>query len=349
VGKESMKAPSPQDSSAGDISLSEIERASAEWMLRRALGLTIEEDDELARWLAADKERARIFAEMEQSSHHLDDLNLRTADAPAAVQPRKLSWCTLVGVAAVLLAAGGWAFTHGLASSDYAMAESTKLGEVRRLEFPDGSVALLNTSTAVEISYNHDARRVRILRGEALFTVVENAERPFVVQAGRMAVCALGTAFDVRLSSDALSVLVTEGDVRVSGDAAGLSTVGSDTLNAGRRLEAGHMARVVLDAGRAPKTDDLMVFAMTEGAIRSSLAWQKGRLEFSDTPLADVIAEFNRYNRHKIVIADAALAVRRFGGGFDFHQIEPLLELLEQSFGVVAEQRANETVIRLVK
>jgi transmembrane sensor len=114
-------------------------------------------------------------------------------------------------------------------------------------------------------------------------------------------------------------------------------------------LEVGHMARVAFDSDRAPAPEGLVVSAIEERVMKSALAWQEGRLEFFETPLAEVVAEFNRYNRHKIVIADPELAARRFGGAFASHQIEPFLELLEQSFGVVAEHHSTETVIRQVR
>ena len=352
-----MKSYHPHDSSAEDSSLSETERIAAEWTLRQAHGLTAQEERELARWLAGDKERARLFAEMEQTSHLLDGLKFQMAGTTpvqsghrAAKSPSRRI-VAVAAAAAIVIAGGIWEFArvHQPSLSGYALSESTQLGETKRLELPDGSVALLNTNTAVEVSYEKAERRVRLLSGEAFFTVAKNPQRPFIVQAGRIAVRAVGTAFDVRLSSDALNVLVTEGKVRVSGSSGQTAAASSSSSDADPLLEFGHMARVVFDADRSPKPNGMVVSALEERAIKSALAWQEGRLEFSDTPLSEVVAEFNRYNQHKIVIADAELGARRFGGGFASHQIEPLLELLEQSFGVVAEHRASETIIRQVK
>jgi len=56
---------------------------------------------------------------------------------------------------------------------------------------------------------------VRLVRGEAHFTVAKNPARPFIVEAGGVAVRAVGTAFDVRHADGAIEVLVTEGKVHV--------------------------------------------------------------------------------------------------------------------------------------
>lgn len=350
-----MKPPQSEDHARSEPKLDEVERMAAEWSLRQAQGLSLSEENALAQWLGADERHARMFAEMEHTSRLLDGMKFQLP--PAAVspvhRPKKRAARRYFQLAAGLAAAlaigfSVWSFNRS-SRIEYATSESTQLGEMKRLELPDGSVALLNTNTAVEVSYERAERRVRLLSGEAFFTVAKNPSRPFIVQAGRVAVRAVGTAFDVRLRAEAMSVLVTEGKVRVSCSAPAKSGSAAVAHEAEPLLEMGHMAQVAFDSDRAPAPEGLMVSAIEERMMKSALAWQEGRLEFFETPLAEVVAEFNRYNRHKIVIADPELAARRFGGAFASHQIEPFLELLEQSFGVVAEHRATETVIRQVR
>lgn len=355
----------PDDSHGDATEPDRAERLAAEWALRQEQGLTIEEEAELAHWLAEDDAHLRLFTEMTQTSRLLEGMKFQLGAPPSTregvrlapsgpTRLRRLRWLAAAGglAAAVAMGVGVWQWVGP--GRDYATVAATQLGEVKRLELPDGSVALLNTNTAVEVSYKAEERRVRLLSGEAFFTVAKNPHRPFIVQAGRIGVRAVGTAFDVRFRKEALSVLVTEGKVRVSGAIpAGAAKEASAAPAVGPAmeplLEKGHMARVAFDADRAPSPEGLVVSAMEERAIKSALAWQEGRLEFFETPLSEVVAEFNRYNRHKIVIADPALAARRFGGAFASHQVEPFLELLEQSFGVVAEEHGNETIIRQVK
>lgn len=350
-----MKPPHSEDHSRSESPLDEVERMAAEWSLRQAHGLSFAQEHELAQWLAADERHARMFAEMEHTSRLLDGMKFQLPPAAASHVdvPKKTSARHYVRIAVGLAAAGAVAFGvwtfHQSSRLEYATSESTQLGEIKRLELPDGSVALLNTNTAVEVSYERAERRVRLLSGEAFFTVAKNPARPFIVQAGRVAVRAVGTAFDVRLRAEAMSVLVTEGKVRVSCNASPKFNDTSVAHDAEPLLEMGHMAQVAFDSDRAPAPEGLVVSTIEERLMKSALAWQEGRLEFFETPLSEVVAEFNRYNRHKIVIADPELAARRFGGAFASHQIEPFLELLEQSFGVVAEHRPTETVIRQVK
>ncbi len=79
------------------------------------------------------------------------------------------------------------------------------------------------------------------------------------------------------------------------------------------------------------------------------LAWHDRRLEFVDASLATMIAELNRYNRHKLVIADAALAAQRFGGNFKADDPGSFVRVLEASFGIQATGGVDETVLHAAR
>jgi transmembrane sensor len=97
------------------------------------------------------------------------------------------------------------------------------------------------------------------------------------------------------------------------------------------------------DAAPIPATAS----ALSDRDVAEALAWQRRRLEYVDAPLSEIIADFNRYNQHRLIIADPALASSRFGGAFPAGDYDSLLQLLEKSFGVQVERRDRETVLRL--
>ncbi len=72
-----------------------------------------------------------------------------------------------------------------------------KLARQRQLTLPDGSVAMLNTSTQLRFRLVRGIRRVDLDRGEATFGVRRDAAHPFVVHAGPVTAEALGTHFNV--------------------------------------------------------------------------------------------------------------------------------------------------------
>lgn len=330
-----------------------VERTAAEWVLRRTQGMRGDEQRAFRRWLDEDPRHARVFAEMEETSRLLDRLRGEVprragASPPAPARPAYfLPYLRGALAAAAVLAVAfvGWRVLSPPAST-FAESAATPVGGLRKLELPDGSVVWLNTSTTLQVAFSESERRVELLRGEAYFAVAKNPARPFWVQAGRVAIRAVGTAFNVRLLPTAVNVMVTEGQVRVA-EVNGADRPGNPApppADLGPLLTVGHIAQVPLVADQAPAAA-MTITSIAPKAADNALAWREGRLDFSDTPLSEVVSEFNRYNQHKIVIADPGLAARRFGGAFSSHQIEPLLELLQQSFGVVAENRGDETVL----
>ncbi|MGH7958551.1 MAG: FecR family protein [Opitutaceae bacterium] len=274
-----------------------------------------------------------------------------------------------VAAALVVVAIGSWRLariTQGI-SLNYAGSATTELGGMRKLSLPDGSVVHLNTDSAVEVQFTSVERKVQLTRGEAHFTVARNQTRPFVVSAAGVDVRAVGTAFNVRLRSEGVEVLVTEGKVRVNKDTAsftsrpqtaassptsssldgavevrpaGIATVEIASLSAGEKIVVSPAPPVVEVA--LPVTP----IAISPAEIGRALAWQERRLEFVSVPLDEMVAEFNRYNRQKLVIADPGLAAQRFGGTFRPGDPAGFVRLLEAYFEVVAEQRDGETILR---
>jgi transmembrane sensor len=251
----------------------------------------------------------------------------------------------------------------------YAMTAATELGELRKVALPDGSIVQLNTDSAADVQFSSSERRLRLTRGEAHFTVAKNRARPFTVSAGGVDVRAIGTEFNVRLRSAAVEVLVTEGKVMVGDEpsqrphqtgaesAADTEAPLRDGSADSRTLNSPSLASLALAAGEkitiptvrrsgAVSTPAASV-AVPRVEIEHTLAWRERRLEFVSTPLSEMVAEFNRYNRGKLVIADHALANQRFGGVFRPDDSAGFVRALEVNFGVVAEQRAAETILRL--
>ena len=87
------------------------------------------------------------------------------------------------------------------------------------------------------------------------------------------------------------------------------------------RLAAGTRARVGDDAiETAPVANPVAV-----------TAWRSGRLIFDGETLAEVAAEFNRYNKVRIVVEDPQLAGERLSGVFDANQPQSLVLFLERA------------------
>lgn len=334
----------------------EIEHQAAAWLARRDRGLTASEQDEFFQWLAEDPRHGEWLAKHQQTvaglrllaqwkpehgSRPNPDL-LAAAPAPASAISRQiLHWLVPVGLAAaaavtVLI----WRPQAGLETPGSANATPSAI--VRRV-LEDGLTIDLNHGAEVAVSYSATRRDVRLVRGEAHFTVAKNPERPFVVAIGRVEVCAVGTAFNVNFRSQAVEVLVTEGKVRVSQASLGQAESGSalPPTVVIPVLEAGQRTLVPLaNQVKVPKID-----AVSPREMARVTAWQPRQLEFTDTPLAQVVAEFNASNRIKMVVDDPRLAALPVGASLRSDNIDGFVRMLEASFHVTAEHRADGVIV----
>ncbi|MEP9380625.1 FecR domain-containing protein [Aquabacter sp. CN5-332] len=192
---------------------------------------------------------------------------------------------------------------------------STGVGEAREVVLPDGSRAWLNSSTSLALDYSGLRRGVRLLEGQALFTVVPEPARPFVVAAANGWTRAVGTAFDVDMRAESVAVTVVEGTVAVGIDG------GSPE---GVMVRADQAVRYGLQGVAAPQSVDAGM----------ATAWRRGKLIFNRRPLEDVVSELQRHTHTRIVIAGSSLKALEVTGVFDLNDPQSVLETIEQTLPV---------------
>lgn len=303
----------------------DIDAAAQDWFLRRGAGTrsSSEEEARFEAWRNADPRHRAAYEELSTLWSVIDPLEPafapegrmhRTKTLPRR-WPRR-GWMWGGSVASGLAAACLLLFVFGPATSRLPARlladHSTTAGEQRVVSLPDGSIAWLNTDTAIDVVYSGERRRVKLLHGEALFEVRKDAGRPFDVTAVDGRTTAVGTAFAVKEADGGATVTVTEGTVRVtSPDQA------SASAEAGTSVEAGQ--QVSYRRGEAP------------GPVRgldaaAATAWRHGAIVIRSRPLAEALAEIGRYHDGRIVLmgspsrygeVTARVALADLDGGID--------------------------------
>jgi transmembrane sensor len=191
------------------------------------------------------------------------------------------------------------------------LVHRTDYGEQRSIALADGSIVVLNTLSELAVRFGPETRRVELVSGEAMFDVARDPDRPFVVATGAVDLSVLGTRFSVYRKADSVRLAVLEGVVQAAPPGAS-------------------QAPVLVRAGQG-------AVASADGTIRRNdridlervLAWTERRLIFDEVPLADVVAEFNRYNRRPLIVQDPELAERRITSVFFANDVSALVAFLE--------------------
>lgn len=353
-----------------------VQVQAALWATRRTEGLDAASEAEFQDWLRADPEHADAYEEMDKSFDPVRELpddkvhslkeGLRQ-DAPMGapaqewaaspvhvagpvVRPRRpaspgrRAWMVGIrrffpqaatAVAAVALVSGSWVgWDHWRSQPTFVKSYATERGQRLDIQLPDGSTLQLDAATQAEVRLYRERREVRLVEGQALFGVHADPQRHFDVLAGAARITVVGTRFSVRYTRAGLDagktvVAVESGRVRVS------------RMGSYGEVEAHDAAgRVELTAGQAVTADETGRLQPVVRVAPDGIAdWRHGRISFNDTPLAEALAELERYGETGLVVRDPAVGALRLGGSFDVRQAGTFAQALPSLLPVRLERR----------
>lgn len=308
---------------------SEIQVAAADWVLERQLTKNWNDENQrkLDTWLNQSSAHRVAFVRLQDAwtrSERLAALKRpvrRWAAASTAINLRKVS-------------AGLGAFAIVAAISAYYLIPryeifSTGVGERRTLVLSDGSKIELSTDTILRLA-SDNPRRAWLDKGEAFFRVEHNAARPFTVDTGDRRIVDLGTEFAVQRNADSVKVSLVRGLVQIESTNSGLSA-----------------KPLVLSPGETAVSTaaEMRVSKLSPTQMDVELSWRRGLLIFDGTPLKDVVASFNRYNRTKLQIDDVTIAKLRIDGTYPTDGVESFLRVAQHIFRLRVEERGGETIL----
>lgn len=337
-----------------------IDELAARWLVERAEGFSSARQREFKVWCDLDPRHAVAVARLESACDLLAKMPLVRAELQPVIEfplkPRLAKtvhgsqftlarWSILAAASFAVLLIVAWTLSNvGDKGTEYA----TVAGGYERVVLADSSTVELNASSRIRVRFQPGARNVALISGQAHFFVAKDSSRPFTVAANGVEVQAVGTAFSVRLDETAVEVLVTEGRVKVhpetvNGSKQGNAAAAWTSVSAGERITL-HTGQPGAAAESGPPSP--VIERITKDEIRRAMAWQERRLVFRETPLREVVAEFNRRNRVQLVIADKALGERPVEGTFAADNVDAFVRLMEET-GTLSATRHGDLEVYL--
>jgi ferric-dicitrate binding protein FerR (iron transport regulator) len=209
--------------------------------------------------------------------------------------------------------------------------EAVLHGKPEMKALPDGTVVWINAGSKIRYNAEQGTRDV-YLEGEAYFKVKHDAEHPFIVHAGNLAVRALGTEFNVAAypGEDHVEATLIKGKVQVTMDekpdqkiilspnekltVVNKHVVAKDTLV---RKEISYEVRPV----------EILPVINEAGEV----AWMQDKLAFQNESFLDLAKRMERrYNIH-IVFHDESLKKEALSGIFENENINKALRVLQMT------------------
>lgn len=195
---------------------------------------------------------------------------------------------------------------------------TTSFGEQKTVNLPDGSMATLNSLSALTY-YVDDAAGTRrvVMDGNVYFDVAKNKERPFFVKAGEVEVKVLGTKFDIEAYANDPEIITSlyEGSVAIRGD-----------QNLAYELKPGYKAIY------SKSTSEIEI--IKPDRLVSDMDWQKQILSFDNKPLTEILEKLGREKNIHFIIESEPLANMKLTARFMHGEsIDQILQVLSESSG----------------
>lgn len=299
------------------------EHAVRAWTQRHSGTWTDADEAALQAWRDADATHGDAYdrvARLWSLTGQIPRLSPSHARARSRFRPYPLlaASCAALLVAALILPAwrAGKAWLNGV--PERWMAER---GAPKTLVLKDGTRVMLDADSELVAQLGARTRRVTLVRGEALFSVIHDTSRPFEVDAGPGRIADFGTRFDVEHMHGSVRIAVLEGRVGVA-------------------TAHGEMS---LGAGSGGGYDGAGLLLPVQ-AVDDSAQWGDGRRHFNAEPLCDVVDRLARYHPVTFSFSDSQLKQLRLSGTFKMDDLALFLRTLATALPVEARWLSPERV-----
>jgi transmembrane sensor len=271
-----------------------------------------------------------LMHEAEQFWNRLADFTVPADQAPRETRrPWRAYGAIAAAVCTMLVGVTVW--QNWSARSQPWRAFAAPHGRQTLVMLEDGSSITLSPESRVAVRLSDDRRALRLITGQAFFKVAHDRRRPFVVQAGKGSVTAVGTAFNIRLDDARTEVTVAAGIVDVGVSSPGLLN-GAQTVARARQAE-----QVSFSLGSRDGSPVVYVSRRANVDVGRITAWTRGKLFFDGEPLSSAIRAVNAYATKKLVLRNAALASMPVYGVVNQGDVQGLLVLVNDRNAITIE------------
>jgi transmembrane sensor len=288
------------------------------WLAQQRSG-SFDADDQqrLHAWLAAAPEHGaawdQLHARLRQTFAPLHETPASRALRKAPQSRRSILRGALglgaMGMGAHLLS------QPGLPLASLAADLSTGRGQRAQFKLPDGSQVLLNARSAIDVQFDADQRRLRLLQGALLVDA----------QPGTQPLCIDSPYGGLSLAAGRCSVALHDGYAHAW------------VLQGNAQLRAQNGAGLLLAQGQGARFDGHGIQPLARERIGEG-AWNRGLLELHDRPLAELLDALRPYHRGWLHVSASAAALR-ISGVFTLDHSERVLASLADILPLRIERR----------
>ncbi|HBP50260.1 DUF4880 domain-containing protein [Pseudomonas sp. FSL R10-0056] len=295
-----------------------IDEQAAEWILRLheegfSEGLRLE----FERWKQQSPQHAAAARRMQDVINRLQALRQQSTPAKAALNAafagRKAVTRRKHALRALLIAGCLALPATLLVQSHYPeqwLADiSTGPNDWKTQRLADNSSITLSGTSALNVHFDGQARRIELLQGEVLVDVAHDSARPFFVETAQGSMRALGTRFVVKRQGDTTVLSMLQ------------SRVAAQSANEQQTLEVSAGSRALIRQGSVELAGSISPASIDQ-------AWERHQLVVEDQPLPQVLDEISRHRRGHLQFDRNTLAGLRVSAVLPLDDTDRALQLI---------------------
>ncbi len=191
---------------------------------------------------------------------------------------------------------------------------ATTADSLQHITFADHSTAVVNRNGHLIYpeKFETDQRQVSLMKGEAFFQVTADASKPFIVNTRMVSIKVVGTAFNVIVGDESVSVSVDEGKVLV------FSPTDS----------------IYLEPGKAASFNQAEQKFSLAKSNRNDWAYASRKLVFVNTPLWEVFEHIEKAQNCEIQVSDSAIGNCKLTATFESVSTDYMLNLITEALNL---------------
>jgi len=202
-------------------------------------------------------------------------------------------------------------------------------GQKSDFKLPDGTRVWLNGSSKLIYRSSFNKQREVTLEGEAFFDVVEDKTKPFVVNASKIVIKVLGTAFNVKSYQEEKTIETTlvRGKVMIE------------------IAESKKGPIVLAEKQQAVYSKESRQVQLSRIQTDRVTSWTTGKLIFNNETFSDVKTKLERYYGVHILLSDERNLSCHYSATIDNVPLVKVLELFKETGDVTYEFISEDTLI----
>ncbi|TLT08386.1 siderophore-interacting protein [Aliarcobacter thereius] len=265
------------------------------WIMCEKDGFSKDEKERFSLWLLEDEEHQKTFNRMKlihSLSNNIsnDNRNKLLENTHKTISKRKLFKKSRISftIAASLIFACFFSIKvyENSFKIHFSKEFKTELNAFLETELPDGSKIHLDAKTDIEVEFYENKRFVNLNEGRAIFNVIKDDKRPFIIRNKDINIEVVGTKFEVLHKENSTTVRVEEGKVKTY-----YSKYFIDKQNK-KLLEKEDSITYLAKNGE--------IIEHKKIDINKIALWRKNIVSLDNSNIKDAVEEFLKYNDFSI-------------------------------------------------